>query len=102
MEIRSQSQPTDLDAPIAAAYEADPEGAIKVRVQPTVYIPGTGKYSQWKRVIWNLAFTSFDEAQAFRLLLGEFFTALALVGPTALRVHLASLRAPVDDKAVRQ
>src|SRR5262245_54804419 len=101
MQITGIATQSDIDQPIAEAFEANIAGPLRVRIQPTVYIPsqtGSGRYAQWKRVIWNCAFSSFEEAQAFRLLMGEFFTALALVGPTALRVHLASLRAPVDQK----
>lgn len=101
MEINTGTSLRDIDAPLAEAYEGNVEGPIRVRVQPTVWIPrqdGTGYRQQWRKVIWNLQFKSFEEAVSFRLVLQEFFTALALVGPTALRVHLAGLRKPVETK----
>lgn len=101
MLVSGSGHPEDIDAPIALAKEADIDSPVRIRIQPTVYIPerqSSGRYVQWKQVVWNVALQNFEEARTFRYLLAEFFTALALVGPTALRVHLASLRASVDDK----
>ena len=63
----------DLDEAITYAASVTPEGsALRIRMQPTVWTPGTGEYRAWSGVIWGLEVRDPETATRFREDLDEF------------------------------
>lgn len=78
----------DQDGPIEQAIANSPGKPIRLRIQPMVLI--AGQYRAWKDVRWTLECETADEAFETRDAMREFFSALADIGPGAVRQLLAS------------
>lgn len=77
------------DETVREAAALDPGQAIRVRIQPQVYIkrPGqyrTGMYLAWKGVYWNLACPTIEATLGIRDVLERVFQLLRVMEPTEL------------------
>jgi hypothetical protein len=83
LDVQYSAADLDIDGTIAEAYEADPEGPIRIRVAPQVYVPkdNGGSYIAWKHVVWTMRVPTFADAQALREAMQTFFRLVGHFGP---------------------
>ena len=94
MDVPYTGQELDIDAPLAQAYEADPESPIKIRIQPAVYTrkaEGGASYISWRHVIWGVQAVDYAEAVQFRQAMQIFMDRIKAYGPGWVFARLLEL-----------